>query len=147
LAVAPALFMPLFLLVDLHLWMDKAVNERDPNASLNLTVSRIYPKLLGEYDVGQFKVVAELGGGFYLAATGALLRLGLAFAVPLSRRRESALVAGALAFAALGPAPARAADLVVGDGYANVAAAVAAARDGDAVVVPAGVHREHVALE
>jgi hypothetical protein len=34
LAVAPAVFMPLFLLVDLHLWMDKAVNERDPNASL-----------------------------------------------------------------------------------------------------------------
>ena len=147
LAVAPALFMPLFLLVDLHLWMDKAVNERDPNASLNLTVSRIYPKLFGEYDVGQFKVVAELGGGFYLAATGALLGLGLAFAVPLSRRRGTPLVIATVALAALGPASARAADLDVGDGYATVAAAVAAAHDGDTITVPTGVHHEHIALE
>jgi len=146
LAVAPALFMPLFLLVDLHLWMDKAVNERDPNASLNLTVSRINPKIFGEYDVGQFKVVAELGGGFYLAATGALLGLGLAFAVPLSRRRGNALLAGTLALAALGPAPARASDLVVGDGYATITAAAAAARDGDTIAIPAGVHHEHVVL-
>jgi nitrous oxidase accessory protein len=146
LAVAPALFMPLFLLVDLQLWMDKAVNERDPNASLNLTVSHITPKLFGEYDVGQFKVVAELGGGFYLAATGALLGLGLAFAVPLSRRRGNALVAGTLALAAFGSAPARAADLVVGDGYATIAAAAAAARDDDTIVLPAGVHHEHVTL-
>src|SRR5262249_4801602 len=147
LAVAPALFMPLFLLADLHLWMDKAVNERDPNASLNLTVSRITPKLFGEYDVGQFKVVAELGGGFYLAATGALLGLGLAFAVPLSRRRLEALGAGALAVVALGPASAGGADLVVGEGYATVASAVAGAGDGDTIVVPAGVHHEHILLE
>src|SRR5262245_31605440 len=147
LAVAPALFMPLFLLADLHLWMDKAVNERDPNASLNLTVSRINPKLFGEYDVGQFKVVAELGGGFYLAATGALLGLGLAFAVPLSRPHGSALVVGTLALAALGPVSARAAELVVGDGYATVAAAVATAQDGDTIVMPPGVHHERVTLE
>src|SRR5262249_7255198 len=147
LAVAPGLFLPLFLLVDLHLWMDKAVNERDPNASLNLTVSRINPKLFGEYDVGQFKVVAELGGGFYLAGTGALLGLGLAFAVPLSRRRGRALAVGALALAAVAPASAQAADLVVGDGYATVATAAAAARDGDTIVMGPGVYHEHVTLE
>ena len=82
LAILPALFMPVFLLVDLNLWMHKAVNDRDPNASLSLTVSAIDPKILGEYDVDQFKVAAELGGGLYLAAPGALLGLGLVFARP-----------------------------------------------------------------
>jgi nitrous oxidase accessory protein len=128
--------------------MNKAVNERDPNASLNLTVSRITPKLFGAYDVGQFNVVAELGGGFYLASVGALLGLGLAFSVPLVRRRRGTLVVvGAAALAALGPTRARGAELVVGDGHPTIAEAVAAARDDDTVVVPAGVHREHVTLD
>ena len=147
LAVLPALFMPLFLLVDLNLWMHKAVNDRDPNASLNLTVSRIDPKILGAYDVGQFKVDAELGGGFYLASVGALLGLGLVFATPLTLRRRKHPVVAALGVAALVglvPSPAAAAELVAGT---TIAAAVAAAGEGDTVLVPAGVHREHVTID
>jgi nitrous oxidase accessory protein len=148
LMVAPALFMPLFLLVDLNLWMDKAVNDRDPNASLNLTVSRIDPKILGAYDVGQFKVDAELGGGFYLASVGGLLGLGLVFAVPLRvRRRRVASVVAAASLVALGASPGRTAELVVGEGPPTIGAAVAAARDGDTIVVPPGVHHEHVTLD
>jgi nitrous oxidase accessory protein len=151
LAVLPALFMPLFLLVDLNLWMHKAVNDRDPNASLNLTVSTIDPKILGEYDVGQFKVAAELGGGFYLAATGALLGLGLVFATPLGFRRRPGVAVAAVAAAALAgmaPPPAGGAELAVGEAaYPTIAAAIAAAHEGDTVVVPAGVHREHVTID
>jgi nitrous oxidase accessory protein len=151
LAVLPAVFMPLFLVVDLNLWMDRAVNERDPNASLNLTVSRIDPKILGEYAVGQFKVAAELGGGFYLASVGALLGLGLVFARPLRlgrRRGVAGAAAGIALVAGLGPPPAAAAELTAGTtAHPTVAAAVAAARDGDIVVVPAGVHRERLTLD
>jgi nitrous oxidase accessory protein len=144
LVALPALFMPLFLLVDLNLWMNKAVNDRDPNASLNLTVSRIDPKIIGAYDVGQFKVDAELGGGFYLAAVGGLLGLGLAFAVPLRPRRGRALALAAMAaLVPLGGTAARGDDPDV----SVVAAAVAAARDGDTVVVPTGVHRGRLSLD
>jgi len=149
LMVAPALFMPVFLLVDLNLWMDKAVNDRDPNASLNLTVSRIDPKILGEYEVGQFKVDAELGGGFYLAAVGGLLGLGLVFAVPLPFRRRRAVgtAAAAAVLVVFHATPGRAAELVVGEGPPTIAAAVTAARDGDTIVLPAGVHHEHATLD
>lgn len=145
LLVLPALCMPFFLLVDLNLWMEKAVNDRDPDASLSLTVTRIDPKLVGPYEVGQFKVDAELGGGFYLAAIGGLLGLGLAFAVPLRRRRLAS--AGVAALAVLGSSVGHAAELVVGDPHPTVAAAVAAAHDGDTIVVPEGVYREHVTLD
>jgi nitrous oxidase accessory protein len=152
LAVLPALFMPLFLLVDLNLWMHKAVNDRDPNASLNLTVSTIDPKILGEYDVGQFKVAAELGGGFYLATTGALLGLGLVFVRPLRFRRRTRAVAaatlGAVALVGLAPGSGAGAELVVGTpDHPTIASAVAAAGEGDTVVVPAGVHHEHVTID
>ena len=150
LMVAPAIFMPLFLLVDLNLWMDKAVNDRDPNASLNLTVSRIDPKILGQYEVGQFKVDAELGGGFYVASMGGLLGLGLVFAIPLRRRRRRTTATAAAVAASLlviGASPGGAAEIVVGDGAATITAAMAAAHDGDTIVVPAGVHREHVTID
>ncbi|HZP43869.1 MAG TPA: nitrous oxide reductase family maturation protein NosD, partial [Candidatus Binatia bacterium] len=145
----PALLMPLILLVDLQLWMDAAVNERDPNAALNLTVSRIDPKLFGAYEVGQFKVATELGGGFYLAGVAGLLGLGLAFATPLARRRRApaALLAAAALGAALAPGRAPAAELVVGTAAPDVATTLAAARDGDTVVVPPGVHHEHPVVD
>jgi nitrous oxidase accessory protein len=150
-AVLPALIMPLILLADLKLWMAKAANERDPNAALNLTVNRIDPKLFGAYDVGQFKVETELGGGFYVASLAGLLGLGLVFAMPLPplrrRHQKTAAVIGAGLIAGLASVRASAADLVVGAEYATVAQAVAAAQDGDTVIVGAGVHHEHVVID
>jgi nitrous oxidase accessory protein len=138
-AVMPALVLPVVLLVDLKLWMNKTVNDRDPNASLNLTVTRINPKLFGEYEVGQFKVATELGAGFYAASMAGLLGLGLVFATPLARRGvATVLLAGA---ALLGARDAGATD------PGTITAALAAAHDGDTVYVPAGVHREHVVVE
>jgi hypothetical protein len=45
--VLPALLMPIILLVDLKVWMTKAVNDRNPEAALTLT-NRINPKLFGD---------------------------------------------------------------------------------------------------
>jgi nitrous oxidase accessory protein len=147
LAVLPALAFPLIFIVDLQLWMNKAVNDRSPEAALTLTVQRIDARLFTDYAVGQFQVSPQLGAGMYLACVAALLGLGLVFAVPLSpRRRATAALAGA-ALVLVAAAPGRAAELVVGAPYATVAAAVAASRDGDTVVVPGGVHREHVVVD
>jgi nitrous oxidase accessory protein len=148
LAVLPAIVMPVLVLVDLKLWMVKTVHDRNQDSSLNLTVKSIDPKLFGEYEVGQFKVATELGGGFYAGALASLLGLGLAFAVPLSigRRRVVAIVLGA-GVAATIAAPAHAAELAVGNGYDTIAAAVTAARDGDVVLIPEGIHHEHVTLD
>jgi len=153
LVVLPAVLLPFILLVDLQLWMDTAVNARDPNAALNLTVSRIDPRLFGEYEVGQFHVATELGGGFYLAGVAGLLGLGLVFARPLRVRPRAlaALVAAAGLLsgpvAGLGASPAAAAELVVGREQPDVRATVAAARAGDTVIVPAGVYRERVVVD
>src|SRR5262245_45806481 len=138
LAVLPALVMPVLLLVDLKLWMNKAVNDRDPNAALNLTVTRINPRLFGEYEVGQFKVATELGAGFYAAGMAGLLGLGLAFAIPLGRRAAAALVTGA---ALLGAVDVRAAD------PGTIAQALDTAHEGETVYVSPGVHREHVVVD
>ena len=164
LVVLPALLMPIILLVDLKFWMTKAVNDRDPEAALTLT-NRINPKLFGDYDVGQFKVATELGGGFYLAGLAGLLGVGLVFAVPLplpkrhgarhaagghttaprgTRTRAIVMLAGAGVASATARAPA--AELVVGGAHPTIMHALAAAHDGDTVIVPSGVHREHIVI-
>jgi nitrous oxidase accessory protein len=146
LVVLPVLLMPFLLLVDLKLWMDHAVNDRDPTASLNLTVTRINPKLFGEYEVGQFKVATELGGGFYVGAVAGLLGLGLVFATPLRPRRfGAAALAGAGLALLAAPPHATAAELTAAPG--GIAQALAAAREGDTVIVPAGVYAEHLVLD
>jgi hypothetical protein len=147
LMVLPALLMPILVLVDLKLWMLKAVNDRDPEAALTLT-NRINPKLFGSYDVGQFKVATELGTGFYLATIGGLLGIGLVFAVPLPRRRQhAAAVLLGLGAATMAPGRAMAAHIIVGKPHATIAAAIAAAASGDTVEVPGGVYREHVVVD
>src|SRR5262245_42344109 len=147
LAVLPALAFPLIFVVDLKLWMNKAVNDRSPEAALTLTVQRIDAKLFTDYTVGQFQVSPQLGAGMYLAGFAGLLALGLVFAVPLPWRRRSGSALAAAGLVLLAAPLARAAALVVGAPYPTVAAAVAAARDGDTVVVAEGVHREHVVVD
>ncbi|MEW6271820.1 MAG: nitrous oxide reductase family maturation protein NosD [Thermodesulfobacteriota bacterium] len=152
LAVAPVLVMPIVMPIDLGLWMKRAVNQRDPGAALSMTVKNIEPKLLGAYEVGQFKVATELGAGFYLDVMAAALALGLVFARPLpvpARLRRQRLIAAfttaGLAAAMLMPASAGARD---DEAFApSLADAVAAARDGDTVIVPAGVHRARLVID
>lgn len=147
LAVLPALLLPLIFLVDLKLWMRKAVNDRSPEAALTLTVTKIDPKLVTDYEVGQFKVSPAFGPGMYLVGVTWLLGLGLVFTRPLVADRRRTTAALLAAFAILSGSGARAADVVVGEEHPTVAAALAAAHDGDTVIVPAGVHREHVVVD
>jgi len=161
LAVLPVLVIPIVVLADLKVWMLKAVNDRDPEAALTLN-SKINPRLFGAYDVGQFKIEAELSSGFYLASLSGLLGLGLVFAVPLRRpQRGIASGHGVVRQAAtqtvivlLGagvlssrPPPASAAELVVGVGHGTIAETLAAAGTGDTVIVPQGAYREHVVID
>ncbi len=155
LGVMPVLVMPVILPIDLKFWMDRAMNQRDPAAALSLTVTDIEPKLVGEYELGQFKVDTELGAGFYIDLMAGLLSIGLIFAAPLpvpARLRRWRVVAALTAAGLLAACgrPAHAATLGVGTGEgeaASIAAALARARDGDTVVVPPGVHREHLTLD
>jgi nitrous oxidase accessory protein len=147
LAVLPVVVMPAVFIADLGYWMRVATNERDESAALNLTVKEIDTKVVGKYAVGQFSVEAILSAGLFGAGTAGLLSIGLVFAAPLplpfGRRRRGAAAAAAiaagLAFCA-SATPARAGEHALAD-------AIARAADGDVVVVPAGVHREHLVID
>ena len=116
-------------------------------------------------EVGQFKVATEPGGGFYAAGLAGLLGFGLVFSVPLplpKRRRTHDGVGRhaiaphrmdtrvvVLALAGLGASRATrapAAELVVGGAQPSITHTLAAAHDGDTVIVPSGVYREHLTV-
>ncbi len=143
LAVLPVVVMPIVFLADVDLWMRDAANHRDPHAALTLTVKHIDTKLIGRYAVGQFTMEGELEAGLFGVATAGLLSLGLIFAAPLPpprlRRRGLAVAATGGAVLLLLVPSARAEE--------TIARAVAAAREGDTVTVPAGVHHEHLVID
>ncbi|HZR11247.1 MAG TPA: nitrous oxide reductase family maturation protein NosD [Myxococcales bacterium] len=144
-AALPAIFLPIFFLVDLDITMARAANDRDPDAALNLILSHIDTRLFGEYVVAQFKVTAKPGIGLYLAGIAALLVAGLVFAAPLAfaRKRKEAITA-AVAAVLLVPATLRAEVLQVGP-QDSVAAAVERAHEGDTLRIE-GVHRERITV-
>jgi len=152
LAVLPLVAMPVVFMLDLQHWMLLSTNERDPNASLNLTISRIDTKLIGKYEIGQFKVEAQSGGGLYIAGVAGLLGLGLVFVSPVPfplRRRRRAAAATAAAGAmltCLWPAAGECAEHLVREGQ-SIAAAVATAADGDTVALEGAVFRERLVLD
>ncbi len=152
LCLVPVLALPIGFLADLKYWTEKSVNERDPDAALNLTVTEIDTKLFGRYEIGQFKVNATMGDGLRMAGITALLTLGLAFSgpLPLRRRRRGVALAGAgLAAGALvllAGANARAATLSVAPGE-SIADTLARASEGDVIQVPAGVYRERLSID
>jgi len=145
LVLLPVIAMPVLFIIDLGYWMKVASNERDEGAALTLTVKKIDTKVVGTYAVGQFSVEAILSAGLFGAGTAGLLSLGLIFAAPLPLpfRRRRVTTAAALASAGLalcmGASPAH------GDEH-SIADAIASAADGDSVVVPAGIHREHLTI-
>ncbi len=95
----PALLYPVIFLADLYYWLRNFGMNLDPNAPLRNAVKPFVPPLIGEGRVGQFRTVAELGSGFYLAALASFLILvGLYF----HRRAYKPLVEQALGGAAAG---------------------------------------------
>ncbi|GIX48540.1 MAG: hypothetical protein KatS3mg131_2751 [Candidatus Tectimicrobiota bacterium] len=71
----PAMLFPAIFLADLAFWLRNYGQNLDPRAPLSSAIKPFVPPLLGEGRVGQFRTVAALDTGFYLAALAALLIL------------------------------------------------------------------------
>lgn len=76
----PAVLYPFIFLADMYYWLRNFGQNLDPTAALSNYIEPFVPTLLGEGLIGQFKTIATLGPGFYLAALGSILILaGLYF--------------------------------------------------------------------
>jgi hypothetical protein len=76
----PALLYPALFLVDLFYWLYTFGHNLDPKAALSSSIKPFTPALLGTGTVGQFKTVASVDAGFYLAVLASLVLLvGLYF--------------------------------------------------------------------
>ncbi len=74
----PALLYPLVFLADLYYWLWSFGTNLDPKAPLSSSVKPFVPPLLGEGQVGQFRVVAFWDIGLWMAiAASILIALGL----------------------------------------------------------------------
>jgi len=105
LLVLPAILFPAVFLLDMHWWMKDFGLNLDPRAPLSSSVKPFVPTILGVGTIGQFKTIAQMGWGLYLAwAASGLSLLALVFhriaykplferASKAARRREGALCA------------------------------------------------------
>jgi len=76
----PAVLYPAIFLIDLYLWMRNFGQNLDPTAALSSFIEPFTPPILGEGLIGQFKTIASVDIGWYLAAAAAVLVLvGLYF--------------------------------------------------------------------
>jgi copper chaperone NosL len=76
----PAVLYPAIFLIDLYLWMRNFGQNLDPTAALSSFIEPFTPPILGEGLIGQFKTIASVDIGWYLAAIAAVLILiGLYF--------------------------------------------------------------------
>lgn len=75
LLAVPAILFPLAFLVDLQYWMTNFGQNLDSAAPLSSSVKPFTPTLLGEGGIGQFRTYAELGWGWWLAASCAALTI------------------------------------------------------------------------
>ncbi len=69
----PAVLYPFIFLADMYYWLRNFGQNLDPTAALSNYIEPFIPTLLGEGLIGQFKTIATLGPGFYLAALGSIL--------------------------------------------------------------------------
>jgi len=76
----PALLFPFIFLADMYYWLRNFGLNLDPNAALSSAIDPFVPPILGEGLLAQFRTVAEVQSGFYMAALGSILIiLGLFF--------------------------------------------------------------------
>jgi hypothetical protein len=76
----PAMLYPFIFIADMYYWLRNFGQNLDPTAALSNYIEPFVPTVLGEGLIGQFKTIATLGPGFYLAAFASILILaGLYF--------------------------------------------------------------------
>jgi hypothetical protein len=68
----PAVGFPIVFLADLAFWLAFYGNNLDPYAPLSSAISAFTPPILGEGIIGQFKTIAYVDTGWYLAAAAAI---------------------------------------------------------------------------
>lgn len=71
----PAIFFPIGFLADLQYWLWNFGQNLDPRAALSSSVKPFTPQILGEGGIGQFQTYAELGLGFWFAASCSILTI------------------------------------------------------------------------
>lgn len=69
----PAIGFPFIYLADLGLWMAYYGNNLDPYAPLSSSIRPFTPPILGEGVIGQFKTIASVQTGWFLAVFAGLL--------------------------------------------------------------------------
>lgn len=75
LLAVPAFTFPFVFLGDLAFWMNHYGQNLDPYAPLSSAIKPFTPPILGEGIIGQFRTVADVHAGWYLAAAGSTLIL------------------------------------------------------------------------
>ena len=69
----PAVLMPFLFLADMYYWMRDFGLNLDPTAPLSSAIEPFVPPILGEGLVGQFKTIASIQIGLYLAFLASIL--------------------------------------------------------------------------
>ncbi|MEZ4666317.1 MAG: cytochrome C [Anaerolineae bacterium] len=69
----PAILFPLIFLGDLAYWLNDYGQNLDPYAPLSSAIHPFTPTILGEGIIGQFKTIAYVSPGWYLAVGAAVL--------------------------------------------------------------------------
>lgn len=69
----PVIAFPFIFLADLWAWMSYYGNNLDPYAPLSSAIAPFTPPILGEGVIGQFKTIASVHTGWYLALAAAVL--------------------------------------------------------------------------
>ncbi|MCC6614126.1 MAG: cytochrome C [Anaerolineae bacterium] len=81
----PAIVFPFVFLGDLAYWMNNYGQNLDPYAPLSSAIQPFTPPILGEGVIGQFRTVAYVDAGWYLA-TGAAVLVAAALLIWLGSR-------------------------------------------------------------
>ncbi|MCC6678736.1 MAG: cytochrome C [Phycisphaerales bacterium] len=79
LLVLPAVLFPIGFLADLQFWLWSHGQHLDPKAPLSSSVKPFVPPALGIGTIGQFKTIASVGLGWWLAAAASILTIAALF--------------------------------------------------------------------
>ena len=90
LLVIPAMTFPFVFLADLAYWMNDYGQNLDPYAPLSSAIKPFTPPILGEGVIGNFKTIAYIETGWFIAV-GSVVLLAIALAVRfvLARRQNN----------------------------------------------------------
>ncbi|MCC6273929.1 MAG: nitrous oxide reductase family maturation protein NosD [Deltaproteobacteria bacterium] len=147
-AVGVIVLVPIGFVLDLAYWQRYSITHMDPTVALNLIQDRIQTRIVGFYNIAQFKVWATFQEGFWFAVLAAMNALAFLW---VEGKKSSVVGAAALLLLAVS-APANVAQaetLVVAPGspFSTVGAAIGAAGSGDRIVVGPGLYRERILID